>query len=82
MITTLGRFYASFFATDPDKFADVPVAKAVTAGGGLITTSSWGWKRSLEKWAEDSEKRKSLFEWALRRAQTAAKQSQNGTKPD
>ena len=27
----------------------------------------------LEKWAEDEEKRRGLFEWALRRAEMAAK---------
>lgn len=77
----VGRFYSSFFATDPDKYADVPVANAVAGRGGLITTDSWGWKRRLEVWAENQEKRKWLFEWALQKAQTAAGQTQSHTEP-
>ena len=36
-------------------------------------SQQWGWRVGLEKWAEDEEKRRGLFEWALRRAEMAAK---------
>jgi hypothetical protein len=71
-IVTLGRIAARVLAVDPDTYSDVPVAKALTGGGGLQLTQQWGWKVSLEKWAEDAVKRKTLFDWALKRAQTAA----------
>lgn len=41
--------------------------------GGLELSQQWGWKVRLERWAEDEEKRRALFEWALRRAEMAAK---------
>jgi hypothetical protein len=74
-IVSLGRFYGSLFAASPDTYADVPVSKAIAGGGGLIMTGVWGWKVRLEEWAQDETKRKSLFEWSLQRAQTAAKES-------
>ena len=76
-IVSLGRFAGKFFAVEPDTYADVPVAKAVTGGNGFQMTQQWGWNIGLEKWAEDAEKRKALFEWALKRAQVAAKQPQD-----
>jgi hypothetical protein len=75
-IITLGRIFGYWFGLESDVYADVPVAKAVTLGGGLKLTQQWGWKVGLEKWAQDPEKRKALFEWALKRAQTAAQQSE------
>jgi len=73
---TLSRIFARFIATDADKYADVPVSKAAfpgNLGGGLKLSQQWGWNVGLEKWAQDERKRKQLFEWALRRAVTAAK---------
>ena len=73
---TLGRFFGKLIATDADTYADVPVCKAAAAvngGGGLQLSQQWGWKVGLEKWAQNEEKRKELFEWALGRAETAAK---------
>lgn len=73
---TFSRFFARFIATDADKYADVPVAKAAfpgNLGGGLKLSQQWGWKVGLERWARDEMKRKDLFEWALKRAETAAK---------
>ena len=72
----IGRFAAKFIAADPDTYADVPVSKAVSGGGGLVLSQHWGWKVGLEKWAEDETKRKWLFEWALQRAQKTAQQTQ------
>jgi hypothetical protein len=72
-IVSIGRFFAKFIATDPDTYADVPVSKAVTGGSGLFLSQQWGWQVGLEKWAEDATKRKELFEWAIQRAQKAAK---------
>lgn len=73
-IVSIGRFFSRFIATDPDLYADVPVSKAVTGGGGLFLSQQWGWRVGLEKWAEDETRRKALFNWALKRAQTAANQ--------
>ena len=42
-------------------------------GGGLKLSQQWGWNVQLEKWAQDEGKRKELFEWALNRAEMAAK---------
>ena len=79
LLITLSRFFGHLIGTDPDEFADVPVAKAASGGGGLVMTSAWGWKVGLEKWAQDEQKRKALFEWSLQRAQAAAKQ---GSSPN
>ena len=75
-MVTIGRIFGKFFATDPDRFCDVPVAKAVSKDnkGGLQLSGYWGGNVALEKWAQDEEKRKQLFEWALRRAQAAARE--------
>jgi len=75
-MVTIGRIFGKFFATDPDRFCDVPVAKAVSKDnkGGLQLSGYWGGNVALEKWAQDEEKRKQLFEWALQRAQTAARE--------
>jgi hypothetical protein len=75
-MVTIGRFFGATIGQDPDTYADIPVRKAQTGGGGLQMTGMWGWKVGLEKWAQDEQKRKQLFEWSLQRAQTAAKQSQ------
>ena len=76
----MGRFVGYNFGTDPDYYADVPVRKATTGGGGLQLSGMWGWKVKLEEWAQDSDKRKWLFDWSLQRAQAAAKQSLEGTQ--
>ena len=39
-------------------------------------TGVWGWNVALEKWAQDDNKRKALFDWSLQRAQAAARQSE------
>ena len=77
---TAGRVLGKVLATKPDKYADVPVFKAAAPGGrvggvpgGLQLSQQWGWKVGLEKWAQNEEKRKQLFEWALQKAETAAK---------
>jgi len=61
-------------AADPDSYADVPVSKALTTGGGLQMTQQWGWNVSLESWAQDAGKRSALFDWCLQRAENAAEQ--------
>jgi hypothetical protein len=76
VIVSLGRFFGALFATEPDMYADIPVSKAVTTGGGLSMTGAWGWKVGLETWALDDKKRSALFEWSLQRAQEAAKRAQ------
>ena len=75
-LVTIGRMFGEMIGQDADKYADVPVRKALTGGGGLQMTGMWGWKVGLEKWAQDETKRKALFDWSLQRAQTAARQQQ------
>ena len=73
---SISRFFGKFIARNADVYADVPVAKAAfpgNGGGGLKMSQQWGWNVQLEKWAQDEGKRKELFEWALNRAEMAAK---------
>lgn len=76
LFISLADLAYGFMASDPDEYASVPVSKAVATSstGGLFLSQHYGWKVGLEKWAKDETKRKELFEWALQRAQTAAKQ--------
>ena len=73
MLIRLSRI-AWIAAADPDDYAEIPVATALKGGGGLQLTQNWGSKVTLESWAKDKVKTKGLFDWALNRAQTAAKQ--------
>ena len=78
-VVSMGRFFGAIVAANADSYADVPVSKAVTGGGGLMTSGAYGWKVGLETWAQNEAKRKQLFEWALQKAQTAAKQNSAGS---
>jgi hypothetical protein len=77
-IIAWGEFAKQIIAADADDYCDVPVSKAIASStsGGFFTSQQYGWRVPLEKWAQNENKRKTLFEWALQRAQTAAK-----TKP-
>jgi len=67
--------FTSILGKSPYQYADVPVCKAITTAnqGGLQLSGMTGWKVGLEKWAQNAENRKKLFEWSLKRAQEAAK---------
>jgi hypothetical protein len=77
IVVTLGRTFGALVGTDADSYADIPVCKAISSGGGgLSMTGVWGWNVALEKWAQDDNKRKALFDWSLQRAQAAARQNE------
>jgi hypothetical protein len=75
LVQILGSWVNGVFGAYPDDYANVPVAKALatSATGGLFLSEYHGLPLPLEKWAQNPENRKQLFEWALQRAQTAAR---------
>ena len=67
--------FTSILGKSPYQYAEVPVCKAITRAnqGGLQLSGMTGWNVGLEKWAQNAENRKKLFDWSLKCAQEAAK---------